>query len=355
MIILILLISGASLLLPSNRVIQTYLGLSACIIFSSVIGLRSFESGTDTLVYVSYFNSVDEGVGDFELLFYYFTLFFAKVSSATTYIFSLSAIPIFLIFFAAMSIKITRPVLIVCLFLCFVPGIDLITNGVRSGLSLSIGLLIAVIFSRYTTQRYLFSFVPIFVHYSYIMVLVVDLSSKLLSLRTLTIVNILGSLLILFWLLVNAEVVVTYLTDFCFSKSDGISFVIDKLLRYLINQQSFLSQAVFMYFAFLSIFLGLANFYFIRVRNVSSNRPSLLLYRLSTILFFCFALVSFSPFAYRFMFVAYIFQVFLFGYLIDHLVDGDWAKLIYFCLIGVSTVITYTTTTMTEFSFLDLI
>lgn len=354
MILLILLVTGASLFLPNNKVLQTYLGLSACIIFSCVIGLRSFDSGTDTLAYVSYFNSVHEDRGYFEPFFYFFTLFFATISSATTYIFSLSAIPIFLVLFAAMSAEVSRPALIVCLFLCFVPGIDLITNGVRSGLSLSVGLWIAVISSRYTKTRYLLSSFPIFVHYSYIIVLLSDVSSRFLSTRKLTIANGLGCLLIVFWLLVDAKEVVTYITDFYFSNSDGFASIIDKSLRYLINRQSFLSQAVFMYFALLSIFLGLVNSYFIRVKKITSSRTSLVLYSLSTLTFLCFALVSFSPFSYRFMFIAYVFQIFLFGCLLDILAESDWAKLAYFFLISVSSVITYTTATMTRFTFLNL-
>lgn len=354
MIILILAITIASLFLPNNKVLQTYLGVSACIIFSCVIGLRSFDSGTDTLAYVSYFNSVHEDRGYFEPLFYFYTLFFATIGSATTYIFSLSAIPIFLVFFAAMSAEVSRPALIVCLFLCFVPGIDLITNGVRSGLSLSVGLWIAVLSSRYTKRRYLLNFFPIFLHYSYIIVLLSDFSSRFLSMRKLTLFNALGFLLIVFWLLVNAKEVVTYITDIYFANSDGFSFIIDKSLRYLINQQLFLSKAVFMYFALLSVFLGLANFYFIRVKKITSSRISLVLYSLSTLTFFCFALVSFSPFSYRFMFIAYVFQIFLFGYLMDSLSESDWAKLVYFFLISISSVITYTTATMTRFTFLNL-
>lgn len=354
MILLILLVTGAALLLPNNKALQTYLGVSACIIFSCVIGLRSFDSGTDTLAYVSYFNTIHEDRGYFEPFFYFFTLFFATISSAITYIFILSAIPIFLVFFAAMSAEVSRPALMVCLFLCFVPGIDLITNGVRSGLSLSLGLWIAVLSSRYTKARYLLSSFPIFVHYSYIIVLLSDVSSRFLSMRTLTIVNALGCLLIVFWLLVDAKEVVAYITDFYFSNSSGFSYIIDKSLRYLINRQSFLSKAVFMYFALLSIFLGLANSYFIRVKKITSSRTSLVLYSLSTLTFLCFALVSFSPFSYRFMFIAYVFQIFLFGYLMDVLAESDWAKLAYFFLISVSSVITYTTATMTRFTFLNL-
>jgi hypothetical protein len=354
MIILILTITIVSLLLPNNKTLQTYLGVSACIIFSCVIGLRSFDSGTDTLSYVSYFNSIHEDRSYFEPLFYFFTLFFAAVSSSVTYIFSLSAIPIFLVLFAAMSAEVSRPALIVCLFLCFVPGIDLITNGVRSGLSLSVGLWIAVLSSRYTKTRYLLSSFPIFVHYSYIIVLLSDVSSRFLSMRKLTIANGLGCLLIVFWLLVDAQEVVTYITDFYFSNSDGFASIIDKSLRYLINRQSFLSQAVFMYFALLSIFLGLVNSYFIRVKKITSSRTTLVLYSLSTLTFLCFALVSFSPFSYRFMFIAYVFQIFLFGCLLDILAESDWAKLAYFFLISVSSVITYTTATMTRFTFLNL-
>lgn len=354
MIILILTITIVSLLLPNNKTLQTYLGVSACIIFSCVIGLRSFDSGTDTLSYVSYFNSIHEDRSYFEPLFYFFTLFFAAVSSSVTYIFSLSAIPIFLIFLAALSTKVKRPALILCLFISFVPGIDLITNGVRSGLSLSIGLFLVVMFAQHPIKRYVFNFVPIFFHYSFIMVLLADIGSKILSLRMLTIINMFGILVIFFWLSVNAEALVTYVTDFYWSQDEESSFVVDKFLRYLINKQTFFSKSVFMYFAFLSIFLTLANFYFIRVRKVVSDRISIYLYSLSTLLFFAFALVSFSPFSYRFMFVAYVFQIFLFGYLMDHRGYGDWVKLMYFCVIFVSCLTTYTTNTMSRFTFLDI-
>jgi hypothetical protein len=354
MIVWVVLITAISLLMPSNKVFQTYLGLCACIIFSSLVGLRSFDSGTDTFAYVLYFNSMGENTLEFEPLFYYFTLFFATVSSSVTYIFSLSAIPIFLVFFAALSTKVKRPALIICLFISFVPGIDLITNGVRSGLSLSIGLFLVVMFAQHPMKRYVFNFVPVFFHYSFIMVLLADIGSKILSLRMLTIINMFGILVIFFWLSVNAEALVTYVTDFYWSQDEESSFVVDKLLRYLINKQTFFSKSVFMYFAFLSIFLTLANFYFLRVRKVVSDRISICLYSLSTLLFFAFALVSFSPFSYRFMFVAYVFQVFLFGYLMDHRGYGDWVKLMYFCVICVSSLITYTTNTMSRFTFLDI-
>jgi hypothetical protein len=163
-----------------------------------------------------------------------------------------------------------------------------------------------------------------------------------------------GILTIFFWLSVNAEALVTYMADFYWSQGKESSVVVGKLLRYLINKQTFFSKSVFMYFPVLSIFLTLANFYFIRVLRVVSDRTSICLYSLSTLLFCAFALVSFSPFSYRFMYVAYVFQVFLFGYLMDHRGYSDWVKLMYFCVIFGSSLITYTTNTMSGFTFLDI-
>lgn len=316
-----------------------------------IIGLRSFDSGTDTLAYVRYFESIDTNAIQLEPIFYLYTLFFNFIGSETVYIFSLSILPLVFIHYSCIALNVDRPVLVICLFLSFVPGIDLITNGLRQGLALTMLLVVVAIASHRPVMRTFLYGIPVLIHFSGIMVMIADLTSRRMGTRIVSAVFVLACISILSWQVISANFLVDILTGFL-----GTSFpIIEKLIRYLINTKSILSNTVYLYFLGTSAFLACAIAFLYKELD-QPRGPSLeVFYRISVFLFLGFGLVSFSAFAYRFMFIAFVFQVVTLGVLMDWRGEHAITKTLYLFLISAGSAITYTTNTMANSTFLDVL
>lgn len=351
MIIVIFILAAISLWLPRERILQRYFSLIACIILGCIIGLRSFDSGTDTLAYVRYFESIDTNAIQLEPIFYLYTLFFNFLGSETAYIFSLSILPLVFIHYSCVTLNVDRPVLVICLFLSFVPGIDLITNGLRQGLALTMLLVVVAIASHRPAIRTFLYTIPVLIHFSGLMVVIADLSSRRMGTRIVSAVLALACLSILSWQVISANFLVDILTGFL-----GTSFpIIEKLIRYLINTKSILSNTVYLYFLVTSVFLACAIAFLYKELDQPRGQPLEVIYKISVLLFLGFGLVSFSAFAYRFMFIAFVFQVVTLGVLMDWRGEQAITKILYLFLISAGSAITYTTNTMANSTFLDVL
>jgi hypothetical protein len=320
-------------------------------VLGCIIGLRSFESGTDTLAYVRYFESIHTSTIQLEPIFYLYTLVFNSLGSETAYIFSLSILPLIFIHYSCITLNVDRPALVICLFLSFVPGIDLITNGLRQGLALTMFLVVVGIAPYRPATRVLLYVVPVLIHFSGIMVVIADLISRWVGTRTMSSILVLACLLIVSWQVISASFLVDILSGFL-----GTSFpIIEKLIRYLINTKSILSNTVYLYFLLTSIFLALSSAFLYKELDERRRQSLEVVFRISVFLFFGFGLVSFSAFAYRFMFIAYVFQVITLGVLMDWRGEQASTKLVYFFLICGGSAVTYTTNTMANATFLDVL
>lgn len=351
MIIVILMLATTSLWLPREEILQRYLSLIACVVLGCIIGLRSFDTGTDTLAYVRYFEAIDTNASQLEPAFYLYTLFFNFIGSDTAYIFSLSILPLFFIHYACITLKVDRPALVICLFLSFVPGIDLITNGLRQGLALTMLLVVVAISSHRPIIRTLCYVIPVLIHFSSIMVVIADLVSRRMGPRIISSAMVLACMLILSWKVISANFLVDLLSGFL-----GTSFpIIEKLIRYLINTKSILSNTVYLYFLLTSIFLACASTFLYKQLDDPRCQSLEVFYRISVLLFLGFGLVSFSAFAYRFMFIAFVFQVVTLGVLMDSRGEQAITKTLYLFVISAGSAITYTTNTMANSTFLDVL
>ena len=351
LIIAILILAITSLWLPRHVLLQKYWGLIACLLLGCLIGLRSFDSGTDTLTYVKYFESVTNNPSSLEPGFYLYTLAFNLFDSQTAYIFSLSVLPLLFVYLAAVRFDVSRPALVVCLFISFVPGIDLITNGLRQGLALSLALWLAAVSAGRPTLRAMWFTIPTMIHFSSLMVLIADLIAQRLSSKQINFLMIIAWVLIIFWQFVSAELLVNLLRGLLGSPIP----IFETLLRYLVNTNSILSPTVYLYFLFVSVAFAFISAFLFRRLDRQQRLTLASLFNVSVLLFFGFALVSFSGFAYRFMFIAYVFQVVVLGVLLDWRGEQATTKLMYMSLISLGSLVTYTTNTMVNATFLDVL
>jgi hypothetical protein len=211
-------------------------------------------------------------------------------------------------------------------------------------------VVVAIASTRPVTRTLLYAF-PVLIHFSGIMVVIADLLSRRIETRIISAALFLACILIFIWQMISANFLVDILTGFL-----GTSFpIVEKLIRYLINTKSILSNTVYLYFLLTSVFLACASAFLYKELD-EFRGPSLeIFYKISVLLFLGFGLVSFSAFAYRFMFIAFVFQVVTLGALMDRRGEQAITKILYLFLISAGAAITYTTNTMANSTFLDVI
>lgn len=326
-------------------------------VFSIFIGFRSRYSGVDTNSYFNYFLDIKAGIKPyftFEPGFTYFTQLMTKIASVEVYIFILSATQLLCIYLSAKLLNIKNKLTAVVAFISFVPGLDMLTNGLRGGFALILGLvlLVATVINH---NRFAFiNIFPAFFHASYTIITIVTLFVKRFSGQQMNLFIFVSSLLFFaIWLVVNPVAIIGFFESL--NKDANSLGRIGRLVRYLIIEKELMSFSVKLYFIVLSLLFSFL--YFFTLRYNSSAKSDEVLTRMAFIALsiqFIYALFSFSQYSYRFMFLAFPLQILIFSYIIDKYFYGMMRSLIIIAICFLGLITTYSTKSFSQFNLLSL-
>lgn len=325
-------------------------GMSIFIV-CAFIGLRSATSGVDTFDYYTYFTSPDIADHGFEPGF-------VAITKVLRFILSVELYFLFIVFLQGVSLVlagrmlgIRNDALVLIAFLSFIPGLDLFSNAIRNGLALTVGMPLlvgtAITGGRF---RYL-NLLPAAIHLSYGLISVMSFSiSRFASVKTNVILFVLSVLFCFIGFALSPSVLAGYL------ESVPKSYVgIGELAKYMLIDNELLSDAVKIYFIVISLLFSF--FYFVVLGLRKTSRQDVVLTRLaygSLSIQLCYMIVSFSEYAFRFMFIAYPLQILMFVYIAERYVHVVWRIPMVVLVLAVNIAATYSTNTYATYQLLDI-
>lgn|GEM_PF-5501089 len=323
-------------------------------IFSVLLGFRSKYSGMDTISYYNYFNDLasrHKPDFKFEFGFKYFTYLMTQITTAEAYIFSLSFILIYCLYIASRLLNILNRLFCIILFIAFLPGLDMLTNGVRGGLALTVGLIILVPTVINNNKLAVLNFFPMLLHSSYGIIALISLFVKKFSNpKTNTLLFISSLFFFIIWLIIKPDSILSLIEG----HSRQVN-VIGKLIRYLILERELLSLSVKLYFMLICLIFSSIYFFTLKInKDARQDEP---LTRMAFIILagqLIYALFSFSQFSYRFMFLVYPLQILMTGYVIDKYFSGMQRNILVFSLCFLGIITTYTTRNFLQYNLLNL-
>jgi hypothetical protein len=293
--------------------------------------------------YFNYFNDISSNKAPlyaFEIGFTYFTHLIAELTSVEVYIFLLSFLQLFFLYLSCRLLKIENRLFCIVLFIAFMPGLDMLTNGTRGGFSLALGLLILTITVIRNNKFALLNFFPILLHASYGILSMISLFVKRFSRQKIHVLLFVANLfLFTTWIFINPLSMLGFIEGF----SQELNYL-GKLVRYLLIEKELMSLSVKIYFIIVSVLL--TSIYFLTLMTNEKAKNDEILSRMAFIILsgqFIYALFSFSQFSYRFMFLVYPIQVLMAAYVIDKYFSGVSRNILVFLILIVGVLPTYTT------------
>lgn len=289
-----------------------------CLIFFAFVffGLRDRYSGTDTKNYLDYYDALGDGREiDFvmEPLFDFFSQGLLVLNSGRAYIFTLLAIQIVAIVLLSFFIRLRFFSTLLLMFVSFLPGLDLMTNGLRQGVGLSFVFLIWILaWGKGFPVR--FSLLPAFLfHKSFYVFSAFSLFPVFKSEKILwrgSVFSIaLATLIVMVWQVVDAASFAELLPELLGFSMVGTSLSFgEKAGVYIGSDQDILQGAYKYYFLFVSAFPAFLTFWYLKCSGFRKENE-LILFKvlfLLSVLLIPYAVAWPSPFGYRFMYNAYI-------------------------------------------------
>lgn len=283
-------------------------------------GFRDESSGTDTANYLRYFRDVSTGGDDpaMEPMFYVVTKALSLVGNEIFYLIALAVLPIAFIYSATRLVKMRFSSVILLSFVSFLPGLDLLTNGLRQGLGLSLAFFFWVFFWCLGRVSKLPMLTLFFFHKSLYIYSVFGLLPRFLNLRAvfaLTYFSLaVSTAFFALWTFVDAGSFLDKFSAYLDFSVTGTSLSMgEKAGVYLGSDQNIL-QGVYRYYflviAVLPLMIGVVVY-----RNGNglkeSDRFEAVVFMLAALMLVPYAFSWSSPFAYRFMYLGYIPSVFL--------------------------------------------
>nr|WP_294860860.1 EpsG family protein [uncultured Fluviicola sp.] len=331
--------------------------VSMILLFSFLfLGLRSNTSGTDTINYVKYFNSDTPNEG-FEAFYNAFTYLLRLITGPEGFVFANVFVQMLLIVLICRIIKLQNMALVLLAYVSFLPGFDMLTNGLRQGLSTCIVTLIFVLAYQRQVIPKITAFCVVFLHKSTltfgIFYFLAWIKNEKYLFRIINVLAIAFVLLIASWHVINfTEDLAGFATAVSMPMFDVDQSVGNKFNIYLIAEQEILLGA-FKYY-FLLILLGfLSTFYIYRkqIKMLPDKRQILLFAMLVFLLALPYALIWQSPYSYRFMYSAFLPGLVFAVKMVE--IGNQRKHMLYLLLILlVSAVLTYGSNTYLNFTYI---
>ncbi|EFD1143405.1 EpsG family protein (plasmid) [Escherichia coli] len=312
------------------------------IVLSFLYGFRSIDSGTDTVIYHAWFDSISKGSTNrefepFFVLFGHFVNLFTN--DAFIFIFIVSIIQLLYVFKALLSLSgiIVVPLSLV-ISVSFLSGVDLISNTIRNGLSIAI--------SSYAVIRYLggagivkyliIIMISSMMHSSCIIFMIIPVVRRFLNEKyalrvfyTYVFIYLLSFLNVfefLFYSLNNIGV--------------GALHVVDRIIAFKVQDIDMLGGSMKYYF----FVITLIPFLLIKFGFYVNKQ----LFTIHYVLLIPYAIIFLSPSSYRFSYISFYICVFIIAQAVYDSKSLLNRLLIYFAILAMI-LLTYTTNTMVNY------
>lgn len=321
------------------------------------LGLRTIFSGVDTASYYQYFNEVSssgKNTRDYEFGFFGFTLLSIYLGGWDLFLTFSIVLQLLSVYLSAFLLKIKQPNLAVFLYIALLPGFDLLTNGLRQGIALSVGSVFLVM-TLYRNNLKAFNLIPIIFHKSTI----VYIGSFFIPKNEKINISYMKGLVFLGGVVVFLGYIGSFL-DSSIKFEDllplpliGTNHTLGaKIDMYLYIEKQLLSESMKAYFLVLSYIILLPFIYGLFFKpNLIKSVLSFGLFCLC--LHFIFLLIWWTNFAYRFMYISYIPSVLLFVKCTD-LIRLKRLKYFMFSILIIGILSTYGSNNFSSFSLLNL-
>ncbi|WP_265767999.1 EpsG family protein [Fodinibius salsisoli] len=291
--------------------------LSSAIIFFAFLflGLRDQYSGTDTIEYVNHFQEIGATSSfrnSWDFLYNSFAFTISQIGGKNFFIASNVLVQLCLILGIVSIIGIKNRSLVLLVYISFYPGFDMLTNGLRQGLSSCVALLIFVLAFHKRKIPKVVSLAIVLGHKSTLLYPIYYFWEKVLDKdRILKLIRyatyIFGALIVTWQLIDFSSFLSPFFKSIQIPLMDSVFGLGTKLNTYLTSEKDILSWIYRYYFLVILIFF-LSHFYLLKskVRLPLKKLPNMSIWGLTFLLSLIYALVWISPFSYRFMYTAYL-------------------------------------------------
>jgi len=282
-----------------------------CIFF---LGLRDTNSGTDTLNYITTLKySINSARPEgWDYLFFLISKILFNLNNPTVFIAGIVTIQLSLIIIVSHILKIENKVLVLFIYISLMPGFDMLTNGLRQGISAPIALIIfSLIFIKHKIPK-IFLSVLIFLHKSTLTYLASSIALFFLKGKIerffFKAIFILTISIIIFWHFFDFTSHVNKLSLLLQIQILDSGFLLgDKLSAYVTNDTDILLGIFKYYFTFIAIFLMLPKLILKESINSTNKKANITPIWFSVYIFsIIYALVWISPYSYRFMYTMFL-------------------------------------------------
>ncbi|MFQ1832920.1 EpsG family protein [Aeromonas veronii] len=326
------------------------LGIIALLLCSFFIGFRSIDSGTDTKEYYYYFQYINDFPSRFEFGFEIITHIIKNFFDYQVYFFLICFLTLFLLVVSC-HINNVNCLLFLGVSLSFLPGLDLITNGIRNGLSISLGIFILSL-SMYKSRRILIAVLlsPISaaIHISALVFTILLPMASFISNARFRVKSIyfISICLFIFFNLMGMD----FIREIVFPYRSQIGFV-GKVSRYILLDDELLSSNVKFYFYVVSAYLMW--FTVAHIERIN-NEIIILLTKVSLLGFLAFSMLYFSAYSFRFMLLFFFLQVMTCSYIITQNLCRPRTKILFVLFVFINMVLTYISKTYVNMTLLEL-
>lgn len=327
-----------------------FLGLIALLLFSFFIGFRSIDSGTDTREYHNYFQYINDFSGRFEFGFEIITHIIKSFFDYQIYFFLICFLTLLFLVISC-HLNNVNSLIFLGVSLSFLPGLDLITNGIRNGLSISLAIFI-LSFSMYKGRRVtvamLLSPISATIHISALVVTIFLPIASFISNAKFR-VKLIYFISIFLFLLFNF-IGMDFIREIVFPYRSQMGFV-GKVSRYILLDDELLSPTVKLYFYIVSAYLMW--FTVVHLEQIN-NEAIILLTKVSLLGFLAFSILYFSAYSFRFMLLFFFLQVMTCSYIITENFCRPRAKFFFVIFVFINMVLTYMSKTYYNMTLLEL-
>ncbi len=341
-----------------NKKLDGFLSLTIFLFSIFFLGLRDIDSGRDTESYLYVFEHLNIFSTYWDKTFVFFTYLSSLVGDKYFYIVLNVLIQLLFVYIGAHLLNIKSKSIVLLAYISFMPGFDMLTNGLRQGLSSSLIMIVFILAYIKNKIPKISIFSALLMHKSVLYYLFYYFAEKLMKNKlTSRLFNILFvaifSLIVLWHFIDYSSSLAELFSSILLPLNDSSFTVGGHLNKYLLNDSdNMLVGAYKYYFTFLALFLMSIFYVYKKYTHCwMENKGLLNFWFLTFFLTFFYALLWKSPYSYRFMY-----SMFLAGILVStisiEIVNKRVYKLIYLLIVFISAVLVYGSNTFVNFKFI---
>lgn len=336
------------------------IGILGLFIFSIFfLGLRDEYSATDTYNYVLNFLAIKENpykynYGDFkvEFGFYFLNVLISRIGDWQFFLVSIVVLQLAFLLATAVifNIRFQSPVLLA--YISFLPGFDMLTNGIRQGLALCLFmLLLSLVHKKKISKLWLIS---TFLFHASMIVVIPGIFYNIIKKFGILFITLFFLLLFLYFFS-GAEYIETLKYELGYFVNENFNLNVYelgyKLYKNIVSEFEFTLTFKY-YFLFLLILFLIFSLTLLAKLKLNQSVKSRTEILLSYVIYFSilYGVLWFSPHSYRLMYLTYIPLIFIIIISLEQL--SVRYTILYFVVIFISAFFVYGSNTFANFHFI---